>query len=38
MHDQVTTLQQEAEAALAQVDDLDGLRGWKRNTWAIRAR
>jgi phenylalanyl-tRNA synthetase alpha chain len=29
MHDQVTTLQQEAEGALAQVGDLDGLRGWK---------
>ncbi len=29
MHEQVTTLQQEAEGALAQVGDLDGLRGWK---------
>jgi phenylalanyl-tRNA synthetase alpha chain len=29
MHEQITTLQQEAEGALAAVADLDGLRGWK---------
>src|SRR3954452_25170417 len=29
MHDQVTTLQQEAEAALGQAHSLDALRAWK---------
>jgi phenylalanyl-tRNA synthetase alpha chain len=29
MHDQVTTLQQEAEGALAQAQDLEALRAWK---------